>query len=584
MGFLNKIKKHWVALAVAFLAALAVGFPELYFVYEAGTEYKGAPLMGTDAEEHYLASMREASDGRYILSNVYSTPKNIPFLYPEGGEALAGFLSRITGLGVVRFNMAMKFVSPFVLFLLLYYLSLALGGKRSTAILAASFVILGSNLAARPKEILSVFVFGPDYHTGFNNYFRPINPEISSMLFFGYLALFYKLIKNPKVMTAAFLGVILGASFYFYLFTWTFLLVFTGLFLVFAIVAKNYNLAKGTLLTLATALLLSVPYWFEVFRAISSPVYSEAALRFGMVSGRGFFISGSLILVAVISGFLFLRYLFGWGRDIGKEASIFGALFGFSILIVYNQQVITGQSIQSPHYHFMSTILMLLFFAVFAAWHYIGKVKFFRNDFPKAALVALALVFLFLNNFKWQTASYLHVRQTAYQRQEYMSVMKWLDKNAPERSIIFGNVELSSLVPVFTPLDIYPSGFAQYYLLPGDVFKRYAFLKAWFSGVKAEEAESKFLGELRNKLSYEVYGIQYRKNMPDEKAINLAREYEEFRKRDLREILSTDYYKPTYFIFDQKFNELALPESEIKNVMEKVANIDKRFLIYKIKQ
>lgn len=582
-GFFEKIKNNWAALAVAFLVALAVGFPELYFVYDMGAEYKGAPLMGTDAEEHYMASMREAHDGRYILSNVYSAPKDIPFLYPEGGEVLAGFLSRITGLGVIRFNMAMKFVSPFVLFLLLYYLSLALGGKKSTAILAASFVILGSNLAARPKEILSVFGFGPNYHTGFNNYFRPINPGLSSMLFFGYLALFYKLIKNPKIMTAAFLGIILGVSFYFYLFTWTFLLVFTGLFLVFAVVAKKYNLAKGVSVALATALLLSVPYWLEVLRAISSPAYSEAALRFGMVSGHNFFISGSLILVAVISGFLFLKYLFSRNRNTGAGASIFGALFGFSILIVYNQQVVTGQAIQSPHYHFMSTILMLIFFAVFAAWHYIGKVKFFRNDFSKAALAVLALAFLFINNFRWQTASYLHIRQTSYQRQEYVPVMEWLDGNAPEKSIIFGDVALSSLVPVFTSLDIYPSGFAQYYLLPGDVFKRYAFLKVWFSGVRPEDAEEKFLGELRNKLSYEVYGIQYRKNMPDEQALNLAREYEEFRKKDLREILNSDYYKPTYFVFDQKFNELALPESEIKNIMEKVFDISGRFLIYKIK-
>lgn len=581
--FFEKIKKYWVAILIAFLAALAVGFPELYFVYDTSAEYKGAPLMGTDAEEHYLASMREAYDGRYILSNVYSIPKDIPFLYPEGGEVTAGFLSRITGLGVIRFNTMMKFVSPFVLFLLLYYLSLKLGGKKSTAILVASFVILGSNLAARPNEILSIFGLGPGYHPGFNNYFRPINPGMSSMLFFGYLALFYKFIKNPKFLIALFLGIILGISFYFYLFTWTLLLVFTGLFLVFSVVAKKYNLTKGALVTLATALFLSVPYWFEVLRAISSPVYSEAALRFGMASGRHFFMSGSLALVAVITVFLFLRYLFGQSRDTGRETLIFGAFFGLSIIIVYNQQVITGQSIQSPHYHFMSTILMLIIFAVFAGWNYIQKINFFKKDFVKAALVAVALVFLLINNFKWQTASYFHVRQTAYQRQEYMPAMEWLDKNAPGNSIVFADVALSSLVPVFTSLDIYPSGFAQYYLLPSSIFKRHSFIGIRFAGVKPEEAEYKFLGELRNKLSYEVFGIQYRKKMPDKEAIKLAQEYTAFYKQDLKQALGEDYYKPDYLVFDQKFNELALPESETGRFMKQVASIDGRFLIYKMK-
>ena len=86
MNIIDKIKRNWVAIFIAFVIALSVGFPELYFVYDMGAEYKGAPLMGTDAEEHYLALMREAYDGRYILSNAYSIPKNIPFLYPSGGK------------------------------------------------------------------------------------------------------------------------------------------------------------------------------------------------------------------------------------------------------------------------------------------------------------------------------------------------------------------------------------------------------------------------------------------------------------------------------------------------------------------
>mgnify|MGYP001580272939 CR=1 FL=1 len=583
MNIINKIKRNWWIIFIGLAIAISVGFPEVLFVSEMGNKYQGVPLMGTDAEEHYLASMREAYDGRYVLSNTYSIPKNIPFLYPGGGEVVAGFASRISGLGVVRFNIVMKFLSPFVIFLLVYWLAFLAGGNKYAALLSATFVILGSNLAARPGELFNLFGFGKCYHPGFNNYFRPINPGISSILFFGYLALFYRLIKNPKILTAALLGIILGVSFYFYLFTWTFLLVLTSLFIVFSVIVKKYELTKKISLVLAIALSLSLPYWLEIKRAVSFPDYQEAALRFGMSLGRHFFISGSLILVAVMSGFLFLRYLFGRGRDAGKEASIFGALFGLSILIVYNQQVITGQSIQSPHYHLMSTIPMIIIFTVFLAWNFLQKIDFLKKKSSRVALAAIAVGFLFLNNFNWQIFSYNHVKKTAYERQEYMPVISWIKENVSENSLIFSDTVISSLVPVFTPLDIYPSGFAQYYLLPEEVFKRHAFIEARFAGIKPEEAENKFLGELRNKLSYEIYGIRYRKNMPDEEAIKLAQEYEEFREKDLKEILNGDYYKPTYFIFDQKFNELALPESEIKNVMERVADIDKRFLVYKIK-
>ena len=116
MNIFDKIKRNWLILFIALAIGISVGFPEALFVFELGEKYQGIPLMGTDAEEHYLASMREAYDGRYILSNTYSIPKNIPFLYPEGGETVAGFASRISGLGVVSFNMLMKFLSPFLLF------------------------------------------------------------------------------------------------------------------------------------------------------------------------------------------------------------------------------------------------------------------------------------------------------------------------------------------------------------------------------------------------------------------------------------------------------------------------------------
>ena len=579
MNIIDKIKINWLILFIALVIAISVGFPEVLFVSEMGNKYQGVPLMGTDAEEHYLAYMREAYDGRYVLSNTYSIPKNIPFLYPGGGEVVTGFASRISGLGVIRFNIAMKFISPFLLFLLLYKLFLLVDGRKSVALLSASFIILGSNLAARPNEILNFFAPGSGYHPGFNNYFRPVNPEISSMLFFGYLVLFYKFIKNPKILSAVFLGVILGASFYFYLFTWTFLLVLTGLFLIFSIIIKKYEPAKKILLALAVALSLSIPYWVEIKRAIAFPAYQDAALRFGMESGRNFFFSGSLALVSAIMIFLFINYF----RKKNKEASIFGALFALSALIVYNQQIITGKSIQSPHYHFMSTVTMLIIFAVILGWNFLQKISIFKSVFLRAIVVFFVLAMLFVNNFNWQMVSYEHTKETAIKRQDYKPVINWLKQNAAEDDIIFSSAPLSTLIPVFTPLNIYPSVFAQYYLLPKNVFRQQTFLDLRFAGVTSEDARERFLGDIRNKLSYGIYGIKYRKNMPDFEAEKLAEEYSAFYGKSLKEILDKDYYKPDYLVFDQKFNELALPKKEIEKIMEETIIIDGRFIVYKMK-
>ena len=91
MNIFDKIKRNWLVLFIALAIGISVGFPEALFVFDLGEKYKGIPLMGTDAEEHYLALMRESYDGRYILSNTYSIPKNIPLLYPSGGGSDSRF-------------------------------------------------------------------------------------------------------------------------------------------------------------------------------------------------------------------------------------------------------------------------------------------------------------------------------------------------------------------------------------------------------------------------------------------------------------------------------------------------------------
>ena len=174
-------------------------------------------------------------------------------------------------------------------------------------LLSASFIILGSNLAATVNEILNLLTpEGAGIIQALTIISAPLIRKYPQCCF-SVIWFILQIYKNPKILFAVFLGVILGVSFYFYLFTWTFLLVLTGLFLIFSLVVKNYEGNFKILLSLIVAAILSIPYWLATFKAITSPVYAEAALRFGMFSGRNFFISGSLILVAVISGFLFFK-------------------------------------------------------------------------------------------------------------------------------------------------------------------------------------------------------------------------------------------------------------------------------------
>ena len=86
MNIINKQKKlvdFFIALTIAICSVF-----RKFFCFEMGNKYQGVPLMGTD-EEHYLAYMREAYDGRYVLSNTYSIPKNNGANSISGSFALA---------------------------------------------------------------------------------------------------------------------------------------------------------------------------------------------------------------------------------------------------------------------------------------------------------------------------------------------------------------------------------------------------------------------------------------------------------------------------------------------------------------
>ena len=152
---------------------------------------------------------------------------------------MLGFSGMALGLSATGINTLMKFLAPALIFLLIYYFVLLFDGRKRVALIASLFIVLGSNLVARPNELLGLVSSGVAYHPGFNNYFRSVNPEISSIFLFGYLILFYKLLQNKSKILSILLGIVLGLSFYLYLFTWTFLLVFTFIFLAAVLLERK---------------------------------------------------------------------------------------------------------------------------------------------------------------------------------------------------------------------------------------------------------------------------------------------------------------------------------------------------------
>jgi len=572
-------RKNWILLLLALLVGVFIGFPELFFRVDIGNKYQGIPLMSTDAEMHYLSRINEVYDGYYSLGNVYSMPKDLAYFQSGLGERIIGFAGMSLGLSATGINTLMKFLAPALIFLLVYYFVLLYDGRKRVALISSLVILLGGNLITRPHEIWGLISGGGVYAGNFNYYFRSINPEISSIFLFGYLILFYKLVQNRSKIFAICSGIILGLSFYLYLFAWTFLLVFTFVFLAAILLKRRKELFWRIGLVLFTAFLISLPYWLNFLKISAMPDYQSVALRFGSIFTHTPFFSKAMALLSVF----LLVMLFNYFRGTQKEKSLFGIALIFSVFVVYNQQIITGQTIQPGHYHRLIALPLIIIFLTVFLWDFFKKAGIFQGDFFQKAIVSSLAVILLANTFNWQMFSYYQNRNTALSRQKYKVVLDWLNTNARKDNTVFSSRPLSDLIPIFTPLNIYPSGYAIYYLINENTFKNQLFLEYRFRGVTPHEAEKRFYTDLKGQLSSRIYAMRFQGKFPNGKVRELVDDYAKFYAKPWADTLNL--YPVDYFIFDEKLNELNAPDVVKKpplGIITKVAELNQRFLIYKI--
>ena len=82
-NIINKTKKSWWIIFIGLAIAISVGFPEVLLFRKWETNTKAFRLWILTRKSIIWLLCEKLMTGRYVLSNTYSIPKNIPFLYPE---------------------------------------------------------------------------------------------------------------------------------------------------------------------------------------------------------------------------------------------------------------------------------------------------------------------------------------------------------------------------------------------------------------------------------------------------------------------------------------------------------------------
>lgn len=556
---MKKIKQHWLAGVLAVLSGLIIIVPPLIFRHN--PTYQGIDFFGTDGETSYIAQVHAVYNGDFKFGNVFLYEyADVPYVkQPLPAMVMAG-LGKLFFLSVPNAVILAKFVFPVLVFWFVYGFCLVITKDKNSSVLGATFIVLAPATTALldPHAWLSILTKGvfSGSEPQFLFFSRPISPQVSNVFFFAYIyVLWYFLDIKEKVTTVKqwWLGglasLLLGLSFYTYLFAYTLLFAMNGFLALYFLVQKDWGRFKNLCLITFGGLLIGIPYVWNMFQVFASPDYADLNMRVGQVQSHEFIISRVLV------GITILLLLFYRKRD---WFFAFSLSFLAAIFAVSNQQVLTGKTIPIPeHYHwyYMAPIGGFIILHILCARL---PVKFRASARETWAVALLTLSFLIFG-IRFQVWSYQYQLPVFESFQAYGPAMNWLRDNTTKDDVVFANKDFSEHVVVFTPANVYYSSYAGDALVPAERLRRAFYTYMYLDGVTGDQATDYFsVPANRLMFSNRVYSNYWRaKNgcyecYPEVLDQDFIKEYQTFYQADFLQNLKK--YRITYAVWDKELN------------------------------
>jgi hypothetical protein len=350
---LSRVAGLRIALVTAFIMAIITSIPQIHLWYVRGLEWNGScAYMDTD-ELEYAAYTNALKDGRPRRSNPYTGNDQ------SGAESyfslqffpayVLGVAARLLNLRIDTAYMILLPLATIATVLAVWWLLLELTENPLLAVVGSVCVIsLGTAAAHSPLQAFQSFGTGYDPFP----FLRRYSPALPFPIFLLSTLFIWRALTRNLAW-----GVLSGVGFiilvYSYFFLWSALAAwfFTVLFLW--LIARPTGRAK----TLKLSLLLIVfgaigltPYlWFVMHRPESMDRGQILELTHAPDLFRGPEIYGALIICLLI--YHFRRRVQEWA----DARILFAASFALAPFVVFNQQIITGRSLQPFHYEEFAT-------------------------------------------------------------------------------------------------------------------------------------------------------------------------------------------------------------------------------------
>jgi len=537
-------------MVIALLIGMVVAAPPVIWHFSTG--YQGVDMLKTNTEPPYVGFVQEVYDGHPGLGNPYlaDSKDNLYLFPPFSANIIAGFGKLFFLSSGVQAVMVSRFFIVSALAFMIYLFCFALTGRRAVGIVAAPFVLLGYSFVD-PDNIINLFLRGnSSQEQTFIDYGRPMTPQISALFFYSYLFCFWKSLQNLSKKSYAVLSVlILGLSFYVYLFTWTFLFTLNGFLVLVYIWNKEFEKVKKIIIISLGAFLMGLPYFWHIYLVSLHPWYTEVSTRFGFISMRAFYFSKLVIGSAIL--FIFSRKVFSRSLQL-----FFTAIFLTAIFVV-NEQVITGKYIFNEHFHwYYNTPLMIIFLVVLL---FSLQNRFFSKwQKIMSGLVIFMAGFLIFNGIMIQYASYKANLSAVIDEQKYAPLFEWLNKSTARDSVVLSLGESTRLIPALTHNNIYSaSGGVLYTLIPDERFLHSYLVYKYLEGIDPDYIRE-YLDAHREDISLAVVGYRYNFGgcatcFPDAATIdNMVADYEQLTDENFFTYVRR--YPLDYLVWDKKQN------------------------------
>lgn len=488
----RKIRWRWGVLAALAMSLLSL-YPQIDLWITRGAEWQGAYASMFYDEDIYAAYINGLLLGRPRHAQPLQVdPAKPPYESQFSIHAVPAYLlvllARVMGASV---SLTFIVLTPLVAFLatlmIFYLLMLVTGDEILAAVGALAILILGT--PASRDSVLFEWLFGRRVASGFFLFLRRYHPAIIFPAFFGYISLTWQAFtaEGRKAWYAAMgAGVIFAALIFSHFYLWTSALAWLACLVFVWLMARRAEwsmiIKRLALIALFAAPALAV---YAVMLTHRDPVANEVLLL-ALTHAPDFYRApewiGALVILLLIWGVRKERL------DWHQPVVLLTSSLGLVPFVVFNQQIITGRSLQPHHYEMFSTnylSLLALILVLFLLWR--GRHYSFTLRVPRFALALLAVIAL-----SWGVAEANYMisgqRSRNVERDRFFPVAKRLTvlaaehgRTPPDREIVFSPdiYVISDSLATFTPHAPFWSG-----------------TMVWAGGLSLEEQQERFFQHL----------------------------------------------------------------------------------------